>query len=130
MSENTFFYLHTNGALIYKRLRPDPSDFVRRVWKVDTRDRMCAWRILLETTALGANIERIRELAEKWKCNFADLGQYFIHGGTAEATLTRGMEKMCKELWGLDLNAVWDLTGELDRWPTREEVKERMAVTT
>lgn len=133
MSDNAFYYLHTNGALICKRFRPDPSDFVRRIWGVDRTDRMCAWRILFEATALGADMQRIGELAHKWKCTFADLSNYLQCGGTQEATVERwkGMKKLCMELWGVDVDTAFTLleeSGGWKGWPTIKQVKERMAV--
>ena len=74
-----YYYLHTNGDLIYK---PDidggvfsdlrDSDFVRIIWTFDKTDRLCAWRILIEATILGANQKRIDELVDSWECTDDD----------------------------------------------------------
>ena len=77
-----WYYLHTNGELIYKRelggtaadIRE--SDFARAMWPLDTTDREGAWRILVESSALGANPARIQELADKWRCNSEDSENY------------------------------------------------------
>jgi len=62
-----YFYLHANGDLIWKRFRPEPSPFVRRIWAVSSGDpRTNAWLIAVEALALGAPKERIFELKEKW----------------------------------------------------------------
>ena len=68
MSISGWYYLHTNGELIYKRdldgtaadIRE--SDFARALWPMDPTDRESAWTILVEALALGANEERIAEL--------------------------------------------------------------------
>lgn len=80
-----WYYLHTNGDLIYKRelggtaadLRE--SDFVKVMWPVDPSDRAGAWRILVEALAFGANRARIDELATKWGCTDADAMHYADH---------------------------------------------------
>ena len=82
MSIQGWYYLHTNGELIYK---PDDegrvadfreSDLVRGFWPLDPTDRAGAWRILVEGGAAGANPSRIKELAEKWHCNDGDASKY------------------------------------------------------
>jgi len=68
-----YYYLHTNGDLIYKRFCPETdSPFVKKIWPVDTTDRGNAWQIALEAIALGANHRRIREISKKWKLTFVD----------------------------------------------------------
>ena len=77
-----WYYLHTNGSLIYKRelggtaadIRE--SDFARCMWPMDPGDRMGAWNILVEGLALGAKPERVAELAGKWGCDDADADTY------------------------------------------------------
>ena len=70
------YYLHSEtGDLIFKRegFPPDPSSpFVKKIWPVDPSDRGNAWVIAIEALALGANKERVRELAEKWGLTDAD----------------------------------------------------------
>lgn len=67
-----FYYLHTNGDLIAKRYRPEPSDFVRRVWMVDLSDRGTGYIMLIEAAALGARMSRVLELAAHWKMDGDD----------------------------------------------------------
>lgn len=81
MSLQGWYYLHTNGDLIYKRdfdgtaadIRE--SDFARALWPVDPADRLGAWTILVEALAAGANRGRVNELAVKWGCDDADAVQ-------------------------------------------------------
>lgn len=77
-----WYYLHTNGDLIYKRelgataadIRE--SDFAKGLWPVDPEDRKGAWNILVEAWAAGAHQHRILELADKWGCNDMDAEHY------------------------------------------------------
>lgn len=81
MSTNGWYYLHQNGDLIYK---PSPdaivdirdSDFAVCSWPLDVSSRKTAWDILVESLALGANKERVNELAGKWNCNDDDADKY------------------------------------------------------
>lgn len=68
----TYYYLHTNGALIHKRFRPDPSDFVVKIWEINTEYREHVWQLLIEARALGASNKRIEELAKCWGCTNED----------------------------------------------------------
>jgi hypothetical protein len=79
---NGWYYLHTNGDLIYK---PDSesisadlreSDFVKVLWPVDTSDRKYAWQILVEALVMGARPERVKELADLWDCTDEDAQEY------------------------------------------------------
>lgn len=83
-----WYYLHTNGELIYK---PDTidgivadirdSDFARMLWPFDEADRAGAWRMLIEALALGANKERVTTLAHGWNCNDEDADNMAAHFG-------------------------------------------------
>ena len=78
MSIDGWYYLHKNGSLIYKRelgttaadIRESP--FARAMWPCDPEDREMGWSLLVEALALGADKERIKELAEKWHCTDED----------------------------------------------------------
>lgn len=89
MSIQGWYYLHTNGDLIYK---PDSdgvvgdfrdSDFVRGFWSLDPTDRAGAWRICVEAMAAGAKPERVKELAAKWQCDDEDAQTYAKHIGAS-----------------------------------------------
>ena len=81
MTVEAWYYLHTNGSLIYKRELGGKfttlqdihdSDFCRAYWFVDPEDREGAWNILVEGLALGADGEQILRLAERWGCTNED----------------------------------------------------------
>lgn len=89
------YYLHTNGELIY---RPHgdvadmrDSDFVRTFWSINPSDRESAWTLLVEAAALGAKPERIKNLAEKWRCTDEDAKHY---AERIKATLTQDGDKV------------------------------------
>lgn len=96
--DDGFYYLHTNGALIWKRFRPDPSDFVVQVWAIDTTDRACAWSFLLEALASGASIGRVSELAAKWECNTQDLPRYMARNPTPSAKQKSGIRMFLSQV--------------------------------
>ena len=87
MSIEGWYYLHTNGDLIYK---PDSegtaadirdSDFARGLWPIDTTDRANAWQILVEAGASGANADRLTALANRWGCDDEDGKTYAEYVG-------------------------------------------------
>lgn len=87
MSEiNGWYYLHTNGSMIYK---PSPdaivdirdSDFAVCAWPVDSSSRLDAWCILVEGAALGAKPERIAELRRSWSCTEKDADKFAEYAG-------------------------------------------------
>jgi hypothetical protein len=80
-----WYYLHTNKQLIYKN-SPDAiddireSDFCESVWAWDY-ERHTAWGILVEALSLGADKDRIKELADKWGCTDIDADNYAAYLG-------------------------------------------------
>lgn len=83
MSIQGWYYLHTNGSLIYKRELDGTaadireSDFARGLWPFDQNDREGAWRICIEGLAAGANPERVKELAKLWQCDDEDATKHY-----------------------------------------------------
>jgi len=115
-----YYYLHENGDLIWKVYRPEqePGGFVRRVWPVDTSDRSDAWKIILESLALGANIERVEELAEKWGCDARDFVEYMRRNVTPTQEQSTGGALFLTEIVGVDVDEWCDW---LDATPKGEE---------
>ncbi len=87
MSIEGWYYLHTNGELIYKRefgetaadIRESP--FAHGLWSFDTSNRSVAWKICIEGLAAGAKKERVMELAKKWECDDTDAKVYAARVG-------------------------------------------------
>lgn len=93
-----YYYLHTNGELIYKRaldgIEADfrESDFVRMFWPCGTTNRQDAWTILVEASALNANPQRISELTKKWGCSDDDAR---IYADRIKAKVFKDGDKFC-----------------------------------
>lgn len=77
-----YYYLHENGGLIWKRIAPglisdfENSTLVKAYWPCDPADRAAAWHILIEASALGADPQRVADLARQWVCTDADAAEY------------------------------------------------------
>lgn len=82
MTIEGYYYLHTNGDLIYKKNLDTTvadirdSDFAVGLWPFDPMNRENAWALLVEALASGANKERVLELAGKWGCTEDDAAVY------------------------------------------------------
>jgi len=78
-----YYYLHTNGSLIYQHDTDSgqaadyrESDFVRHFWPFDIENRETAWNVLVEGSAIGVGKDRIDELASMWMCDDEDAAVY------------------------------------------------------
>jgi len=77
-----WYYLHTNGEMIYKRELGETAADIREspfavgLWPCDPDNRLDAWSICIEGLAAGARKERILELANKWGCDDEDAKEY------------------------------------------------------
>lgn len=97
-----WYYLHTNGDLIYKRdldgtaadIRE--SDFARGLWPMEPTDREGAWNIVVEGLAAGAKMARVKELADLWGCDDADAKFYAERIGVK---LSRDGNQWCATRW-------------------------------
>jgi hypothetical protein len=82
MSIAGYYYLHENGAVIYKRAAPgvvsdfENSTLVKCWWPVEPSDRRGAWRILIESCARGASPDAVARLAHNWLCDDDDAAEY------------------------------------------------------
>lgn len=98
MAIEGWYYLHTNGELIYKRELDGTaadirdSDFARALWPIDPANREMAWRILIEGLAAGAKPERIAALAATWGCDDKDAR---IHADICGVNLFMDSNKWC-----------------------------------
>jgi hypothetical protein len=96
------YYLHTNGDLIFKIIPPEPdSDFVVRVWPIDTDNRATAWTIILEAMVLGCRLERAKRLVEIWKCDKRDLVE-FIMRTKPDKVLFQGIKLYLEKIGNCD----------------------------
>ncbi len=110
-----YYYLHTNGQLIGKNpIAVDgdsnyfDSDFVKRVWKIDTTKREDAWLLVVEALAIGADIKCIHELALKWSLTEEDLKEFIVRYPEPNKEQISGMDIFIKEILKKDQDTVWD----------------------
>ena len=108
-----YYYLHENGSLIYKpsiAVESDPdyfkSPFVKKYWKLEETDRGNAWVIILEALALGANIDRVKELLAKWSMSFEDSIK-MITRITPTDDMKKGLNIFIKEILGMENDEFW-----------------------
>jgi hypothetical protein len=103
-----FYYLHSESKdLIYKRFKPDDSDFVVRIWEVDFSDRFDAWRVVLEALALGAKLERIKELAKKWKLTIEDSYELIFRSEPTD-DMEKGLNLFVQEIFNIQPIEYWE----------------------
>ena len=109
-----YYYLHTNGDLIGKNpvvVDSDASyfdsDFVKKVWKIDTDERDTLWTLILEALALGARVSRVKELVEKNKCDKADSIEMLKRMKPNEL-MKKGMITFIKEILDMDVKEYWN----------------------
>lgn len=117
-----YYYLHTNGDLIYKPSRYDctdfDSDFVVKWWPFDSNDRMDAWKIILEAIDLRGVTPRVKELASRWNMDFEDSRQMLARATTPPESWRRGLEAFITGVLGMSSNDYWEKirgSGEVGR---------------
>lgn len=85
MATTGYYYLHTNGTLLFKHAYLDgaeqefefrESPFAVMFWKVDAQRREDMWRVLIEALALGGEPQGITKLANMAGCNDHDAKVY------------------------------------------------------
>jgi len=104
-----FYYLHTNGEMIFKRFEPESdSPFVKKVWTLDISNRMDAWKIALEGLFLGARTERIEELAKKWGLTFEDSIEMLMRRGKPREEEISGLRLFIKEVLKMSEEEYWE----------------------
>ena len=108
-----FYYLHTNGDLIGKNPTVVDGDasyfdspFVKKYWEIETDERATLWTLILESLALGARVERIKELARKNKCDKADSIKMLIRI-KPNGPMRKGITIFIKEILGEDVDQYW-----------------------
>ena len=88
MAIDGYYYLHENGALIWKRYidAGQIADFresplVKHFWSIDLKSREDAWAIVIEALAIGADPARVKELAALWQCDDTDAAIFAERNG-------------------------------------------------
>ncbi len=109
-----YYYLHTNGELIsknpiaYNSSDFNESPFVKCYWEIDTEDRGDAWKLVIEALARGAKLDKIKELATKWKLTKEDLKEYILRNIKPTEEQKDGMDKFTKQILNEEPNVFWD----------------------
>ena len=115
MNTTGYYYLHSESKdLIFKPeivVDSDPeyfnSPFVQKVWHIDTSNREDAWRIVLESLALGIKLERAKELSRKWGCNYEDSHEMLLRVESPTQLSKDGMTIFIKEILKMDVEEYW-----------------------
>ena len=95
-----YYYLHRETKDLISKpeaaVVADPayfdSDFVQKVWKIDTTERVDGWILCVEALALGAKKERVFELKEKWGLTDEDAPEL---AKRAKLTLEKDGDQWC-----------------------------------
>lgn len=108
-----YYYLHTNGNLIGKNPVVVDSDagyfdspFVKHVWKIDLSKRATLYEMMFEALGMGANVPRVKELAEKNKCDYDD-SLVAISCIKPNDMMRRGISIFIKEVLGMEVDEYW-----------------------
>jgi len=112
-----YYYLHTNGDLIGKNPVVVTNDyfdspFVKKFWRIDTTDRETAWMLVLEALALGAKIERIKELTNKWKLTFND-SINLLKYSKPTSLMKKGLEIFIVKILDMSIDDYWNRVKEV-----------------
>lgn len=113
-----YYYLHTNGDLIGKN--PVVVDggyfdgpFVQKVWKIDTDERDTLWTLMLEALAMGARVDRVREIAEKNKCDKGDSIEMLVRM-KPNGLMRKGITIFIKEILNENVEEYWESVRALE----------------
>lgn len=114
MEGSGYYYLHSNGDLIYKNsivIESDPqyfdSPFVKRYWEMNFSDRSHAWIVILESLALGADLKRVKELAGKWGLTYKDSLE-MLKRMEPNDLMKKGMDSFIENIIEMDVNEYWE----------------------
>ncbi len=119
--EGGYYYLHTNGNLIFKPVSVvdyDPcyfdSPFVKKFWRLDFTDRFDAWRLILEALSMGCRVERAKELAQKWGLTFEDSVELLKRTPPQKVTtdMMAGLGFLAEKILGMRIDVYWDKVKE------------------
>jgi hypothetical protein len=109
-----YYYLHTETKdLIFKPeivVQHDKSyfnsPFVEKVWQVDTSYRTDAWGMVLEALGLGASVDRVKELADKWGMDLEDAVMAITRIQPTDLR-KKGLDIFLKEILNVDPQEFW-----------------------
>lgn len=119
---NGYYYLHTNGNLIYKNayvVDSDPdyfdSPFVKKWWRFDSTERQNAWAIMLESLASGLNISRAKELSTKWGLTITDFYEFMMRNTEPPKLQKDGIVLFAEKVMGMPEDEFFDKVREVNQ---------------
>lgn len=109
-----YYYLHAETKdLIYKPetvVQHDKSyfnsPFVEKVWMVETSYRADAWGMILEALALGASIDKVKNLADRWHMDLEDAVTAITRIEPTPAR-KKGMDIFLREILNVNPQEFW-----------------------
>ncbi len=111
------YYLHENGNLIYKPLFTTSqadlveSPCVKKFWYIEKGDRKVAWTIVIEALASGADLPRIKALANLWGLTAEDLCTYIPKVSKPTPLQQEGLPLFIENVLGVDPDTWLDWLG-------------------
>lgn len=114
-NKNGYYYLHTNGDLIYiVNIVVDMdseyfnSPFVKKYWKFECSNRFDAWMIILEALALDCNMEVAKNLSNKWGLNKEDSILMLKFCPNPSELMKKGMSIFIEKILNLNVSDYWN----------------------
>ena len=127
---NQYYYLHENGDLINKNpavVNADPSyfdsPFVKKVWYLDLTDRADAWKLVLESLALGARKSRVQELANKWNLTLEDFLEMLAQISQPSKLMIKGKDIFLSEILNIDPLKFWNALHDIKELKLKDAKK-------
>ena len=122
MKQRSYYYLNTNGDLIYKNavVVQYPHEyfegpFVKKWWQFDPQDRADAWRVTLEALAFGMRVSRAKELVDKWGLTIKDFYEFMMRNTSPNQALTDGITVFAEKVLEIDIDDFWDKVGKYNK---------------
>lgn len=98
-----WYYLHTNGQLIWKKFEPESdSPFVTKVWEAPDLYRETIWTIVLEATALGMSESEVRRIADKQRMTMEDCAEMLARIIHPTPLMTVGLKRFARLVYDVD----------------------------
>jgi len=111
-----YYYLYDNGDLVSKspasvdrmntHLFVDPK--MKKVWKLNLKDRATLWKCALEAVAKGAKLKRIYQLAIRWGLTIEDSLEMIRHL-QPNMEQTAGLNIFIVKIFHMELEDYWKM---------------------
>ncbi len=108
-----YYYLYANGDLISKNPANiaasksyDPN--IKKIWKLNLKDRATLWKCALEAVAKGAKLKRIYQLAILWELTIEDSLEMIRHL-QPNVEQTAGLNIFIVKIFHMELEDYWEM---------------------